>query len=172
VEKPSAVVTAIPLIPMNALAASILFLAPVALHAQDIGPASFRDSLVMRRVALLAPCPTTVPSSWTLVDRTLGSGLRCSLVEAAVRSLEQQWEQRPSLRANGHPRNPLCVRVVVAENTGSTGLLGDWLVLFDLATEVTARVMIDRQMGGIVSAIVVNPDTSSKTPPCIAKGTS
>jgi hypothetical protein len=157
---------------MNALAASILFLAPIALHAQDIGPVSFRDSLVMRRVALLAPCPAPVPSSWTLVDRTLGSGLRCSLVEAAVRSLEQQWEQRPYLRANGHPRNPLCVRVVVAENTGSTGLLGDWLVLFDLTPEVMARVMIDRQMGGIVSGIVGKPDTSGKSASCIAKGTS
>jgi hypothetical protein len=155
---------------MNALAALILFLAPFALHAQDIGPVSFRDSLVMRRVALLAPCPTSVPPSWTLVDKTLGSGVRCSLVEASVRVLEQQWQQRPSLRESGNPRNPLCVRVVVANNTGSTGLPGDWLVMLDLAPEVTARVMIDRQTGGIVSGIVGRPDSTGKTPACIAKG--
>lgn len=156
---------------LNGLVGVVLSLAPVAVHAQDIGPVSFRDSLVMRRVALLAPCPTPVPPSWTLVDKTLGSGVRCSLVEASVRALEQQWEQRPYLRENGNPRNPLCVRVVVANNTGSTGLLGDWLVMLDLAPDVTARVMIDRQTGGIVSGIVGRPDTTGKTPSCVAKGT-
>ena len=151
------------------LIAAAIFLAPVAGDAQDLGPVSFRDSLVMRRVSLLAPCPTPVPSGWTLVDRTLGSGVRCSLVEAAARAVEQQLEQRPSLRARGNPRTPLCVRVVVAENTGSTGLLGDWLVVFDLGPELSARVMIDRQTGGIVTGIVGRPDTSGNTQPCIAK---
>jgi hypothetical protein len=144
-------------------------LAPVAVPGQDIGPVSFRDSLVMRRVALLAPCPAPVPAGWTLVDKTLGGGMRCSLVEAAARALEQQLDQRPALRSRGDPRNPLCVRVVVAANTGSTGLPGDWLVLFDLAPELTARVMIDRQTGGIVTGIVGRPDTTGNTPPCIPK---
>jgi hypothetical protein len=155
---------------LDGLVGLALSLVPVAASAQDIGPVSFRDSLVMRRVALLAPCPTPVPASWTVVDKTLGSGVRCSLVEASVRALEQQGEQRPSLRENGNPRNPLCVRVVVANNTGSTGLPGDWLVILDLAPDVTARVMIDRQTGGIVSGIVGRPDSSGKTPPCIGKG--
>jgi hypothetical protein len=95
--------------------------------------------------------------------------MRCSLVEAAARVLEQQLEQRPALRSRADPRNPLCVRVVVATNTGSTGLPGDWLVLFDLAPELSARVMIDRQTGGIVTGIVGRPDTTGNTPPCIAK---
>ena len=49
-----------------------------AAGAQDIGPISFRDSLVMRQVAYRAPCPAPAPRSWTLVDGTLGSGLRLS----------------------------------------------------------------------------------------------
>jgi hypothetical protein len=154
---------------LNSLVGLASLLIPVAVHGQDIGPVSFRDSLVMRRVALLAPCPTQVPPGWTLVDRTLGSGMRCSLVEAAARALEQQLEQRPALRSRADPRNPLCVRVVVATDTGSTGLPGDWLVLFDLAPELSARVMIDRQTGGIVTGIVGRPDTTGNTPPCIAK---
>jgi hypothetical protein len=153
----------------DGLVGLVLALVPFAVRAQDIGPVSFRDSLVMRRVAMLAPCPARVPSSWTLMDNTLGRGVRCSLVEASVRTLEQQWQQRPYLRESGNPRNPLCVRVVVANNTGSTGLLGDWLVMLDLAPNVTARVMIDRQTGGIVSGIVGRPDTTGRTPSCVAK---
>lgn len=42
--------------------------APGTAAAQDIGPVSFRDSLVMRQVAYRAPCPSPVPKSWTLVD--------------------------------------------------------------------------------------------------------
>jgi hypothetical protein len=145
-----------------------LLLVPTGLAAQDIGPVSFRDSLVMRRVAILAPCPSSVPRSWTLVDKTLGSGLRCSLVEAAVRALEVQLEQRPSLRTRGDPRNPLCVRIVVAQNTGSTGLLGDWIVVFDMGPGLPAHVMIDRQTGGVVLGIVGAMDTASKIPPCVA----
>src|SRR6185503_14981503 len=93
------------------LLAVVLLLAPIAASAQAIGPVSFRDSLVMRQVAYRAPCPSPVPRNWTLVDRTLGSGLRCSLVEWAVRALEAQLEQRPSLKPPADPRNPLCVRV-------------------------------------------------------------
>ena len=143
---------------------------PLPVTAQDIGPVSFRDSLVMRQVAYRAPCPSPVPKSWTLVDSTLGSGLRCSLVEWAVRALEAQLEQRPSLRTRADPRNPLCVRVVVARNTGSTGLPGDWIVVFDLGPELPARVMIDRQTGGIVTGIVGRTETAGEVPACLAKG--
>jgi hypothetical protein len=151
------------------LAALALVLAPVPANAQDIGPVSFRDSLVMRLVAYRAPCPSPVPGSWTLVDRTLGSGLRCSLVEWAVRALEAQLEQRPSLRTRGDPRNPLCVRVVVATNTGSTGLLGDWIVVFNLGPDLPAHVMIDRQTGGIVVGIVGRMESATEVPPCLPK---
>ena len=143
--------------------------APVTAAAQDIGPVSFRDSLVMRQVAYRAPCPSPVPKSWTLVDSTLGSGLRCSLVEWAVRALEAQLEQRPALRTRGDPRNPLCVRVVVAQNTGSTGLPGDWLVIFELGPDLPAHVMIDRQTGGIVVGIVGRAESAAEIPPCLAK---
>src|SRR5688572_26257887 len=66
---------------------AIAFLAasPATAVGQDLGPTSFRDSLVMRQIAYRAPCPAVVPRAWTLVDSTLGRGLRCSLVEAAAR---------------------------------------------------------------------------------------
>lgn len=122
--------------------------------AQDIGPLSFRDSLVMRQVAYRAPCPVPVPKAWTVVDSTLGTGLRCSLVEAAVRALEIELQRRPAVGPRGDPRHPLCVRVVVRNNTGSTGLPGDWLVVFDLAADLPAYVMIDRQEGSVVFGMV------------------
>ena len=134
--------------------------------AQDIGPISFRDSLVMRQVAFRAPCPASVPKIWTAIDTTLGSGLRCSLVEAGVRAIEEQLQQRPSLRQRGNPRNPLCVRVVVRNNMGSTGLPGDWLVVFDLGPELPAYVMIDRQSGQVVIGIVGR--TTGEMPKCVS----
>lgn len=151
------------------LVAFFLLLSPIAASAQDIGPVSFRDSLVMRQVAYRAPCPSPVPPSWTLVDRTLGSGVRCSLVESAVRALEAQLEQRPSLRTRADPRNPLCVRVVVAKNTGSTGLLGDWLVVFDLTPDLPAHVMIDRQSGGVVLGVLGRQESAAEVPACTGR---
>ena len=151
------------------LAAVIVLLAPVVVRAQDIGPVSFRDSLVMRQVAYRAPCPSPVPKNWTLVDRTLGSGVRCSLVEWAVRALEAQLDQRPSLRTRADPRNPLCVRVVVAKNTGSTGLPGDWMVVFELGPDFPAHVLIDRQTGGVVMGVLGRQESAAEIPPCLAR---
>ena len=153
----------------DGLLAVVLFATPIAGSAQDVGPVTFRDSLVMRQVAYRAPCPSPVPKNWTLVDQTLGSGLRCSLVEWAVRALEAQLEQRPSLKTRVDPRNPLCVRVVVAKNTGSTGLLGDWIVVFDLGPDLPAHVMIDRQTGGVVVGIVGRMESATEVPPCLPK---
>jgi hypothetical protein len=147
----------------------MFLLAPAVIGAQEIGPVSFRDSLVMRQVAYRAPCPSPVPASWTLADSTLGSGLRCSLVEWAVRALEAQLEQRPSLKARTDPRNPLCVRVVVASNTGATGLLGDWTVVFDLSHDTPAYVMIDRQTGGVAMAIIGRDQAFSDLLPVCTK---
>lgn len=140
--------------------------AATSARAQDIGPISFRDSLVMRQVAYRAPCPAAVPKSWTLVDSTLGSGLRCSLVEAAVRSLESRLQQRPALRQRGDPRNPLCVRVYVANNMGSTGLPGDWMVVFELGVDLPAYVLIDRQTGSVVVGIVGRTEPDAQMPSC------
>ena len=137
--------------------------------AQDIGPISFRDSLVMRQVAFRAPCPAPVPKSWTLVDSTLGSGLRCSLVEAGVRAIELQLQQRPGLRLRGDPRNPLCVRVYVANNMSFTGLPGDWMVVFELGPDFPAYVLIDRQTGSVVMAIVGRSEPDAPMPPCPEK---
>ena len=149
---------------------TVFLFAPAVAGAQDIGPVSFRDSLVMRQVAYRAPCPSPAPKSWTLVDSTLGSGLRCSLVEWAVRALEVQLEQRPSLKTRADPRNPRCVRVVVTRNTGTTGLPGDWMVLFDLAPDLPAHVMIDRQTGGVVLGIVGRTESAASVlPPCAAR---
>jgi len=139
------------------------------ISAQDIGPISFRDSLVMRQVAYRAPCPAPAPRSWTLVDSTLGSGLRCSLVEAGVRHLELQLMQRPALRQRADPRNPLCVRVYVASNMGSTGLPGDWMVVFELAPDLPAYVLIDRQAGSVVMGVVGRSEPDAPMPSCPEK---
>ena len=122
----------------------------------------------MRQVAYRAPCPSPVPKTWTLADSTLGSGLRCSLVEWAVRALEAQLAQRPATRAD--PRNPLCVRVVVARNAGTTGLPGDWLVLFELAPDLPAHVMIDRQTGAVALVLVGRGESVSGLLPSCAVG--
>lgn len=157
--------------PGSAIVAFTFLAIPSApLHSQDIGPISFRDSLVMQQVARRAPCPESVPRTWTLVDSTLGTGLRCSLVEAAVRALEFRLERRPSLRQRGTPRNPLCVRVVVRSNTGSTGLPGDWLVVLDLAEDLPAYVMIDRQTGAVVLGIVGRTTAPEDMPSCVPRG--
>lgn len=104
------------------------------------------------------------------MDSTLGTGLRCSLVEAAVRALEVQLAQRPSLRQRGDPRNPLCVRIVVRNNTGTTGLPGDWMVVMDLADDVPAYVMVDRQTGAVVLGIVGRTNAPSDMPSCVPRG--
>lgn len=152
-------------------AALTLGFAASAAGAQDIGPVSFRDSLVMRQVAFRAPCPAPVPRSWTLVDSTLANALRCSLVEAGVRALEFQLQQRPALRQRANPRNPLCVRVYVANNMGSTGLPGDWMVVFELAPDLPAYVLIDRQSGSVVAAVVGRSEPDAPMPSCPDKGT-
>jgi hypothetical protein len=62
------------------------------------------------------------------------------------------------------PWKPLCVRVVVARNTGSTGLPGDWMVVFDLTPENRANVVIDRQSGS-VGGVMVGPGVPGDTMP-------
>ena len=152
------------LIPMMACVA--LTVSAEVAGAQDIGPVSFRDSLVMRQVAFRAPCPSPVPRAWTLVDSTLGSGLRCSLVEAGARAIEMQLQQRPALRQRGDPRNALCARVYVANNMGSTGLPGDWMVVFALGPDLPAYALIDRQTGSVVFVVVGRADPDSPMPSC------
>src|SRR4030095_13492178 len=131
----------------------LLFIASSALGAQsqDIGPVTFRDSLVMRQLAFRAPCPDPVPRAWSQADSTLGRPPRCNLVEAAARALFEYYSDRPPRTGPVDPWNPMCVRIVVARNTGSTGLPGDWLVMFDLAVDNTVYVIIDRQSGTVGS---------------------
>ena len=121
----------------------------VVAWAQDIGPVTFRDSLVMRQMVYKSPCPTPVPRAWSLVDSTLGRLPRCTLVETAARAISEFQKVRPPVTGPADPWNPLCVRVVVGQNTGSTGLPGDWLVVFDLAVNSPAWVVIDRQSGEV-----------------------
>ena len=139
-----------------------------ATGAQDIGPISFRDSLVMRQVAFRAPCPVPVPGAWTRVDSTLGSGPRCSLVELATRAIAEYHQLRPPRTGPADPWKPFCVRVVVGRNTGSTGLPGDWLVLFDLAADYPAYVVIDRQSGE-VGAVMVGRGPPADVPSCMGR---
>ena len=148
--------------------ACVPFMSVVA-GAQDIGPVTFRDSLVMRQMVYRTPCPTPVPRAWGMVDSTLGRLPRCSLVETAARAISQFQQMRPPVTGPADPWNPLCVRVVVGRNTGSTGLPGDWLVVFDLAVNHQAWVVIDRQSGevGNVSFGHGSPDDR---PRCMGRG--
>ena len=125
-------------------------LASVASEAggQDIGPVTFRDSLVMRQMIYRTPCPDTVPAAWSRVDSTLRRPPGCTIVETAARAIGEMMRMRPPRQA-ADPWNPFCVRVVVAKNTGSTGLPGDWMVVFDLTPDSRAYVVIDRQSGAV-----------------------
>jgi hypothetical protein len=134
----------------------VVALGPTAGGAQDIGPITFRDSLVMRQLVYRAPCPVPVPPSWSMMDSTLGRGPRCSIVEVAARHLAQSFQARPPDAYNADPWNALCVRVLVARNTGSTGLPGDWLVLFDLDMRLRAHVLIDRQTGTVAAVRTIH----------------
>lgn len=137
--------------------------------AQDIGPTSFRDSLVMRQIAYRTPCPLVVPRVWSLVDSTLGRNPRCSLVEAAARAISQYHQARAPREGPADPWNPLCVRVVVGHNTGTTGLPGDWLVLFDLSPDYTAHVVIDRQTGDVGAVRMSYGQPAADMPRCLAR---
>ena len=130
-------------------AAVLVALAPVTGGAQDIGPVTFRDSLVMRQLSFSAPCPTPVPRAWGLVDSTLRRPPRCSLVEVAARAISMYHQARPPRTGPADPWNPLCVRIIVGRNTGTTGLAGDWLVVFDLGVDYSAWVFIDRHYGEV-----------------------
>ncbi len=145
--------------------ATCLSTAPIGAQSQDIGPVTFRDSLVMRQVAFRAPCPNPVPRAWSLADSTLGRSPRCNLLEVAARAVEQAGQLRPGRRP-GDPWNPLCARIVVLNNTGSTGLPGDWVVLFDLAEDHPAWVVIDRQTGDI-GLTLVGRDRVPESPRCL-----
>lgn len=133
----------------NALCILLLVITSSAVFAQGIGPVTFRDSLVMRQMIYRTPCPDPVPPAWSSVDSTLGRRPRCAIVETAAQAL-LPWANSDPRRAID-PWNPLCVRVVVANNTGSTGLPGDWMVIFDLSSDSRARIVIDRQSGAVAS---------------------
>ena len=137
--------------------------------SQDIGPTTFRDSLVMRQIAYRTPCPLVVPRAWSLVDSTLGRNPRCSLVEAAARAISQYHQARVPRGGPADPWNPLCVRVVVGRNTGSTGLPGDWLVVFDLSPDYTAYVVIDRQNGDVGAVTMSYGQPPGDLPLCLPR---
>ena len=141
--------------------------APSVTWAQAVGPVTFRDSLVMRQLVFRAPCPNPVPRSWSLIDSTLGRPPRCNLVEVAARAIAQFVQARPQA-APVDPWNPLCVRVTVRQNTGTTGLPADWWVLFDLTANTAAWVVIDRHNGDI-GMTVVGPNPGSDWPRCLLR---
>lgn len=135
--------------------------------AQDDIVLSFRDSLVIRQVAYRAPCPQPAPRAWSLVDSTIGRSWKCSLVEAAARAITQFQGLRPQTAGASDPWNPLCVRLVAARNTGSTGLPGDWLVMFDLQVNMPAWVLLDRQTGSVARVAIGHGQMPSGTPRCL-----
>jgi hypothetical protein len=67
------------------------------------------------------------------------------------------------------PWKPLCARVVVARNTGSTGLPGDWMVVFDLTTDSRAHVVIDRQSGSVGGVMIGYGPTGDNMPKCLER---
>lgn len=136
-----------------AVAVAALASMPHVAAAQEIGPVTFRDSLVMRQLVFRAPCRNPVPRAWSLVDSTLGRPPRCNLVEVAARAIAQYLQARPDA-GRGDPWNPLCARVTFSQNTGMPALPADWWVLFDLAVDTPAWVVIDRHTGDIGLTVV------------------
>jgi len=134
----------------SAICILVLCLAPSVGRAQSegIGPTTFRDSLVMRQMIYRAPCPNPVPPAWSRIDSTLRRPPGCAIVETAARALSEMMRMRPGMQT-ADPWNPFCVRVLMAKNPGSTGLTGDWIVIFDLTPDNRARVVIDRQSGTV-----------------------
>jgi hypothetical protein len=57
----------------------------------------------------------------------------------------------------------------VGRNTGTTGLPGDWLVLFDLSPEYTAHVVIDRQTGDVGAVRVSYGQPATDMPRCLVR---
>jgi hypothetical protein len=142
---------------------------PRSAGAQAGIPDDYRDSLVLRLAAVRSPCPDPPPAEWSLVDSTLGRSPRCSLVEAAARLI------RDRLSAGRMPRDgvpdpwrPLCVRLVEMENTGSTGLPGDWMVVFDLTPTLSADVVLDRRSGA-PAMVMMGDGTRRWGPPCVTR---
>jgi hypothetical protein len=147
-------------------AVAALALMPVVAAAQEIGPVTFRDSLVMRQLVFRAPCRNPVPRAWSLVDSTLGRPLRCNLVEVAARAIAQYLQARPRA-VSGDPWNPLCARVMVRDTT-TNGLPADWWVLLDLTADTPAWVVIDRHNGD-VALTVVGPALVRDWPRCLPR---
>ncbi len=145
----------------------VLAASPRAAVAQDALLASFRDTLIVRQIAHRAPCPQPPPPAWSLVDSTIGTSWKCSLIEASARAITQRRDARPRDGGAMDPRNPLCTRLVVARNTGSTGLPGDWLVLFDLALDLPAWVLFDRQTGSIARVAIGHGQAIPGMPRCL-----
>ena len=129
---------------------------------------TFRDSLVMRQMLYRAPCPAPVPPAWSRVDSTLGRPPRCAIVETAARAIAEYMRIRPPMQAMD-PWKPLCARVVVGTNTGSTGLPGDWMVVFDLTLDNSAHVVIDRQSGAVGGVMMGYGSPDDKMPKCLER---
>ena len=148
------------------IAAGVSF-APDTVSAQEIGPVTFRDSLVMRQLAFRTPCPSPIPRAWSMVDTTLGQSPRCTLLEVAARAIARYLQARPQADG-GDPWTPLCVRVIVRRNSETTALPLDWWVVFDLTADTPAWVVIDRHTGEI-GMTVVGKDLVRDWPRCLAR---
>lgn len=147
---------------------ALLLAATVRAEAQPGIPDDFRDSLVLRLAAVRTPCPDPPPAAWAMVDSTLGRAPRCSLLESAAQLVRQRLVRRPSPESTADPWRPLCVRLVVLDNMGSTGMPGDWLVIFDLMPGLSAEVVIDRRSGS-PSLVLFGDGVRRWGPPCVER---
>ena len=64
--------------------------------AQDTTMRRRLDSLSVRMLVRRYPCPNPVPLGWVAADSTNGSGVRCSLIAAAARGLQDAIATRPT----------------------------------------------------------------------------
>jgi hypothetical protein len=144
---------------------ALLMATSLRAEAQAGIPDDFRDSLVLRLAAVRTPCPDPPPAAWSMVDSTLGRAPRCSLMESAAQFVRQRLPGRPSPESTADPWRPLCARLVVLDNTGSTGMPGDWLVIFDLSPTLSAEVVIDRRSGA-PSVMMLGDGVRRWGPPC------
>jgi hypothetical protein len=52
---------------------------------------------------------------------------------------------------------------------GSTGLPGDWMVVFELGVDLPAYVLIDRQTGSVAYSVVGRSEPDAQMPSCPEK---
>ena len=147
------------------IALSLAFVAttPNGIQAQEQSLSLRNDSLARRMLLSRHPCPRPIPTGWVAGDTANGTGIKCSLIVAAMRGAENAMIQYK--RPKWDPRRVPCVTVAPAEPLPNLGPL--WRVTFyrdsTRATEVTVDLL-----GNTIVGREVSPQAAMLTKPCPA----